>query len=130
MSEQITDTEIELSFELNDIAEDIKGVREVQEIYGNMPSSNYKIFLMVDRDSIDYLEQQLPILKSKLKPVDEGKNQIAMVVNNAESNRIVYMATEMKNIVIDSFKATLPQLDDQLEEAFSAKKAELEATQE
>lgn len=127
---QVSEEEIILASELNDIGEDIIGVREVQSIYGTMPSSNYKIFLMVDRNFIDFLEEQIPILKAKLKPEDGGKNQVAMVINNADTNRIVYMADQMKNIVIDSFKGTLPLLDDQLEAAFEAKKAELEAAQQ
>lgn len=123
----VTDEEIQLSKELDDIGEDLKGVRGVQEIYGKMPSDNYKIFLLVDRDSLGELKKQINILESKLKPKNEGKNQIVMVVNNAENNPVVYMADEMKNIVIDGFKGTLPSLDDTLEQAFDAKKAELDA---
>ena len=125
-----TDEEILLAKKLDDKGEDITGVRMVQDKYVTMASSNYKIFMIVDRDQIDHAIEQLQYLKENLKPVDEGKNQFAMTINTIEgedTNDPVYMAEAMKNVVIDGFKGTLPALDDQLEAEFAAIKAELEA---
>lgn len=123
----VTEEEIRLSSELDDIGEDLEGVRHVQQVYGTMPSDNYKIFVLVDRNNLDNLIQQIKSIKDNLKPTDNGKNQVVMMVNNANQNPLVYMASEMKDVVIDGFKATLPSLDNSLEQAWNAKKAELDA---
>ena len=127
---EVTEQEIQLSKELNDIGEDLEGVRNVQSIYGQMPSENYRLFVIADVDQLATLKEQISILETNLKPNGDGKNQVVLMVNNADKNPLVFMANEMKDVVIDGFKSTLPALDDQLEVAFNAKKAELEATQE
>lgn len=125
---EVTEQEIQLSKELNDLGEDLKGVREVQSVYGQMASKDYQVFVLVNVDNIDYLEEQIQVLKTKLKSNEDGKNQFVMMVNNASENRLVFMAENMKNAVFDDLKThTLPRLDDSLEAAFDAKKAELDA---
>ena len=124
-----TNEEILLAKQLNEKGDDIEGVRMVQDKYVTMPSSNYKIFMIIDRDQIDHAIKQLQFLKENLKPVDDGKNQFAMIINSIEGteNDPVYMSDAMKDTVIDGFKGTLPAIDDQLEAEFEAIKAELKA---
>jgi len=132
MSQTVTEQEIIFAAELNNIGEDLDGVRRVQNLYGQMPSNNYKLFLLADRDQLAYLKEQIEIIEGILRPNEDGKNQFVMMINTSEhpdSNPLVYMASEMKDAVIDGFKSTLPVLDDQLEVAFEAKKLELEQAQ-
>ena len=122
----VTDEEIKLSKELEVIGEDLTGVKEVKNAYGTMPSENYKLFILADRDNLDTLIEQIQYIKKHL-PENEGeKNQFVMMVNNAQQNPVVYMDDSMKDTVIDGFKATIPKLIKDLEIAFEAKKAELE----
>ena len=123
----VSNEQIEVTKELERIADDLQGVRDVQSIYGELASSQYKILLIADRDSLELAKDQIDVLLQNLKPNENGERQFVLMVNNSNPNPAFYMDEETKNSTIDAFKGVIPLLDDNLESAYEAKKAELDA---
>lgn len=125
----VTEQEIIITKELERIADDLQGVRDVQDLYGNMPSENYKILLIADRDSLQVVKEKVDELINSLPnhPNEEGERQFVLMVNNPNPNKPFFMDDQTKNGAIDAFKGAIPIMDDQLEQAYEAKKAELDA---
>ena len=124
---EVTEQEIILTKELERIADDLQGVRDVQAIYGTLPSNDYKILLLADRDKLELVKSIIDQILGNLKPNENGERQFVLVVNNADPNPPFYMDEVTKNLTIEAFKGVIPALDDNLELAYEAKKAELDA---
>lgn len=123
----ITQEQIEAVNELQLIARDLDGVRQIQDIYGSMASSQYQIFTIVNRKALQTLKNEIDrLLQQGMKSNEDGKREFLIIVNNVNPNPIFYMDAKTKSLVIDQFKGVLPFLDDQLEAEFEAKKTELD----
>lgn len=128
----VTNEQVEKTLELFEIADNIKGIRKVTNLYGAMASSEFIHLVISDVDKIDGLITQLNVMKENLKPNEKGARQFGLMINSAENlegigNPVFYMDNPTKNGVIDAFKATLPLLDNGAETEYTDKKAELDA---
>tara|TARA_X000001382_G_scaffold8122_2_gene5897 strand:+ start:6932 stop:7312 length:381 start_codon:yes stop_codon:yes gene_type:complete len=123
----VTENELIAAEKLQEKSREIKGVREIQTIYGNLSSDNYEIFTIINRKFLQTLKNEIDkLIQQGIKPDEDGKREYIMIVNNVDKNPIYYLSNEMKNSVIDSFKGILSGLDDALEIEFNQIKEDLQ----
>lgn len=124
----VSNEKAQKSVELGQISIDLIGVRQVHDGYGQMPSDDYKIFMIIERDKLEVAKEAINHLIENGMPANEkGERQFVMVINNSDQNQPVYMDNAMKNSTIDQFKEVLPILDDAQEQMHDAKLAEINA---
>ena len=120
----VNDDQIDKAFELFEAADNLKGIREVIDLYGSMTPSNFVHIVISDVDRIDGLISELQKVKENLRPNENGSRQFYLFVNSAQ-NRVFYMDEVTKNAVVQAFQGTLSVLDDGTEQIFSDRLSEL-----
>jgi len=124
----VTEEKIKKTKELNTIARDLQGVRDVQSLYGEMVASNYQSLMIVNRDFLDQAKKAIDNLTDRLTELnnEDGERQFFLIVNDvSDSNKPFGMDIKTKDQVIDAFKSIIPLLDDAKQQEFLAKETEL-----